>query len=155
MQAQSTLPPSIGLRSKFTSERQAALKILSLTTGISLLILWRSSWTPTTYVILIAATGWSYGLLGIVFPLLTRPWVKIFSGLETGFRLTITTLCLGLAFFGVITPLSCIGKVFGNGFLGSKKAKLKPISYWIERGEDSTPSKPSGAEKKESWDRPY
>ena len=70
---------------------------------------------------------------------LNRAWFRL--GLRLG--ALVTPLVLGLIFFGLLTPVACITRLFGRDALRLRPAQrpgaAKPVSYWLEREPQGPP----------------
>ena len=113
------------------------LRNFGLTLGIAfgllgILFIWKGN---PSYFYLFALSGFLL-VFGIVFPVVLKPFQKLWMtiALIIGYIMTRVILCL--LFYLIITPISLTSRIFGTKFLDIKIEKSKS-SYWIERKQDT------------------
>jgi hypothetical protein len=83
---------------------------------------------------------WLYVLLGCslvtaivtaVAPRLLTPFNKLWFGLGILLGKIVSPIVLGVIFFGLLTPIAIITRLFGRDVLSMKKRQVS--SYWVDR----------------------
>jgi hypothetical protein len=72
-----------------------------------------------------------FGLSAYFAPSLLHPFNRLWLGLGILLGKLVSPMVLGLIFFGLLTPLSLVTRIFGRDELKLRKRNVQ--SYWIER----------------------
>lgn len=99
--------------------------VLGLLTG---LFLWRGKDYYIYFLVLSAA----FIFLGIVAPILLKPFQKIWMTLAILMGWLVTRILLITLFYIIVTPISLLTRLFAKDFLKLKFNKTTS-SYWIKR----------------------
>ena len=118
----------------------------ALTGGAAFLVLgallwWREVRTAATVV---AATGATLGLAGLVIPGLLTPVFRAWMGLAHLISRVTTPIFLGIVYFGVLTPIGLLMRLFGRNPLVRRVAD---DSYFVAR--------PAGAARRGNLERQF
>jgi len=109
------------------------LKKFGLTIGISFLtlggVLFLFNKGVFPYFI---ALGAVFVLIGLTIPEILKPIQKVWVAFSLVFGWLTTKVILSIIFYGVVTPIGIISKIFGKHFLDLKIDKLKN-TYWSYR----------------------
>lgn len=73
---------------------------------------------------------------GVLFPIILKPFQKIWMSLAVMMGFFMSRVILGILFYGVLTPTRIIAGLFGKNFLDLRLEKSRQ-SYWIYR--ENTP----------------
>ena len=90
--------------------------------------------------------GFVFFALGLTFPAVLKPLQKIWMGLGLVLGFFVSRIILSIIFFGVITPIGLLMKLFGKDILDERIDKSR-ASYWHER--------PAVAKPKTSYENQY
>ena len=74
--------------------------------------------------------------LGLVMPIILKPFYSVWMYFAVVLGWFMTRLILGLLFFVVVSPIGLISRLFGKEFLDLKTSSLNR-SYWNYKDNDS------------------
>ncbi len=94
----------------------------------------------------VLGAGFIFFAIGLTFSAVLRPLQKIWMGLGLVLGFFVSRIILSIIFFGVITPIGLLMKLFGKDILDERIDKSR-ASYWHER--------PSVAKPKTSYENQY
>lgn len=77
------------------------------------------------------AVGVIFGLLAVVAPRALAPLNKAWFYLGLGLGKIVNPIVLGIIFFGILTPISMLIRLFGRDVLQLKRRSV--TSYWMDR----------------------
>lgn len=89
-------------------------------------------------VIILLTVGLVFALTAIIVPKVLAPFNKAWFFLGQFLGKIVSPLVLGIIFFGVLTPVGLITRLFGRDELRLKRSQKE--TYWLERA----PPGPSG-----------
>jgi len=89
----------------------------------------------TIYVLLIAA-GCLFGVLALAIPRSLRIPTRLWLILSNWLGKFLSPIVLGIIFFGLLTPIATVTRLFGRDEFHLKRTKVN--SYWIDRELKST-----------------
>ncbi|MBI4125609.1 MAG: hypothetical protein HY609_04160 [Deltaproteobacteria bacterium] len=81
------------------------------------------------------------GLLGWLWPAFFKPFYLVWMGIAVVLGNIVSRIVLFITFYGVVTPMGLLMRLFGKGFIQPKGT----ITYWISRDDFS--SKPEKYER--------
>lgn len=114
---------------KLPSERHFGLVIAAALAVIAVRGMMKH-WSSTTYLTCLLASI-VFGLLALIIPRVLTPLNKAWFYLGKGLGKIVSPVVLGIIFFGILTPLSIVTRLFGRDVL---RLKCRPVlSYWIDR----------------------
>lgn len=114
---------------KLPSERSFGLVIAAALAVVAIRGMMKHWSSTTCFTCLIA--GIVFGLLALIIPRVLRPVNKGWFYLGKGLGKVVSPVVLGIIFFGILTPLSIITRLFGRDVLRLKGSTGR--SYWIDR----------------------
>jgi hypothetical protein len=94
----------------------------------------------------ILGIGIVFALLGLMSPAVLKPFQKMWMGLGIVLGFFVSRIILSIIFFGIITPIGLLMKLFGKDILDERIEKSK-VSYWHQR--------PVAARLKASYENQY
>jgi len=86
----------------------------------------------------VLVVGFVFFALGLTFPAVLKPLQKIWMGLGLVLGFFVSRIILSIIFFGVITPIGLLMKLFGKDILDERIDKSR-ASYWHERPDVAKP----------------
>ena len=115
--------------SKLPSERSFGLLSLSVSLGFGLFGLYKE-WAAYS-VIAFFSGSLILGFATLFFPGVLVPFNKAWFFLGQALGKVVSPIVLGVIYFGLLTPVAVIGRIFGRDEL---KIKPRPqVSYWVKR----------------------
>lgn len=91
--------------------------------------------------IVFCGLGLGIGGFGWFWPFLFKPFYFVWMGLAVLLGAVVSRVVLVVTFYGLITPMSVLFRLFGKGVIQNKQSE----SYWIARDDFS--SKPEKYER--------
>lgn len=123
------------------------LREFGLTMGAILVILGSVAlWRGRPAYPYLLGPGFVLWALGLIIPLALRPFQKIWMAFSIIIGFFSSRLMLAILFYGLMTPMSLIMKIFGKDILDERIDRQRP-SYWICRDEEK--------KSKESYENQY
>ena len=77
-------------------------------------------------------------LISLLLPILLRPFNLVWFWIGQILNKIVSPIVLGILFFGLLTPIAVISRLFGRDVLRLKKCNI--VSYWIDRSASESPS---------------
>jgi hypothetical protein len=118
----------IGSPPKLPSERRFGFTIAAALAGLAVyrMIHHRSR----TVFLACIVTSIVFALLALVVPRVLAPLNKLWFLLGETMGKVVSPVVLGVIFYGILTPISIVTRLFGRDELRLKRGPLK--SYWID-----------------------
>jgi hypothetical protein len=111
------------------SERSFGLLFTAVFAGLGVLGIWKGRHVEANAAWL--AAGAVVGLLTFVAPAVLAPFNRAWLRLGELMSKVVSPVVLGVLFFGILTPVALLGRLFGRDELRLKRPNLP--SYWIDR----------------------
>lgn len=73
----------------------------------------------------------AFGLLSLTYPRVLAPLNKAWFYLGKGLGKIVSPIVMGIIFFGILTPVSIVTRLFGRDELRLKRRATN--SYWVDR----------------------
>jgi len=110
------------------------LRKFGLTMGIVLALfngfIW---WRGKDYYFYFFIPSILFILLGLIVPLILKPFHKVWMSLAVIMSWFMTRVILSILFYLGITPMGLLARLFGKDFLSRKFNKNTSNSYWIPK----------------------
>ncbi len=96
-------------------------------------------WIPQWAFWVLLGLGAACGLLALAQPKLLKPLFIGMTLIAYPIGLVISTVLIGLIYYGLFTPVGLLFKLMGRDML-HRKLDRNAASYWVERKEQRTPA---------------
>ena len=119
---------SIASSPKLPSERRFGFTLAAAFAGLALYGIIRHR-SRTVYITFIVA-GTIFALLALIVPRALVLFNKLWFYLGEALGKVVSPMVLGIIFYGILTPISFVTRLFGRDELSLKRRALN--SYWVD-----------------------